>query len=216
MGAIACRLGVIGAVAHPDLMYPDMRPLGHITRLARQQQEHAHRFTISFGRDDRAIALRGRGLDTGADGRQRTKIPPAPSKRNRVVDRTATGIQHDGHTAELTSAREIIEILGTVGGNNADRADPARAIRLPRDPATLHRHFAFFERDAGMCRAAERGDRARQCDAKAGGADQRPTANIKRPYEPQVGSFPQALTTSSGNGPGSTPDDSVIPALSKK
>jgi len=59
------------------------------------------------------------------------------------------------------SAREIVEILGAIGGNHANRANPAPAIRLAGDPAELHWQFALFERDAGMCRAAERGDRAR-------------------------------------------------------
>src|SRR5258707_3181334 len=194
-------------------MYPDMRALGHVARLARQQQEHAHRFAIGFGRDARTIALRGRALDADADGRQRTEIAPAPPKRDGVVDRTAAGVQHDGGTAQLASARKVIEILGTVGGHHADRADPAPAIRLARDPAKAHRQFAFFKRDAGMCRTAERGDNAGQWDAKAGSADQRPTTKIQRPHDPQVGSFPPSPNTSSGNGPGSTPTDSVMLAL---
>jgi hypothetical protein len=101
-------------------------------------------------------------------------------------------IPRAGRAVELTPARELIEITWTIGGDDADRADPAAAIRLARDPAELHRQFAFFEGDAGMCRTAQRSDDAGQCDAKGGGAKQRPTAKIKRSHEPQVGSFPQA------------------------
>ena len=83
-------------------------------------------------------------------------------------------IPRAGRAVELTPARELIEITWTIGGDDADRADPAAAIRLARDPAELHRQFAFFEGDAGMCRTAQRSDDAGQCDAKGGGAKQRP------------------------------------------
>ncbi len=56
---VARGLGVVGAVAHPDLMHPDMRGLGHVARLARQQQKHAHRLAIGPGHDAGTIALRG-------------------------------------------------------------------------------------------------------------------------------------------------------------
>ena len=43
---IICAVGrgprVIGAVTQLDLMYPNMGSLGHVTRRARQKQEHAH------------------------------------------------------------------------------------------------------------------------------------------------------------------------------
>src|SRR6202022_2420987 len=140
------------------------------------------------GRDAGTIALRCLGLHADADGGQRTEVAPAPSKRDGVVDRTAAGIQHDGRAAELASAREFVEIPGAVRGDNADGADPAPAIRLASDPGKAHRQFAFLERDAGMRRTAERSEDAWQCDAKGGGAEQRPTANSNRPHEPQVGS----------------------------
>ena len=56
---IARRLGVVGAVAHPDLVHADMRDRRHVTRLARQQQEHAHRLAIGFRHHAGALALRG-------------------------------------------------------------------------------------------------------------------------------------------------------------
>src|ERR1700682_5167018 len=90
-------------------------------------------------------ALRGIGLDAGADGGQRPEIAPAPSERDRVVDRTAAGIQHDGRAAELSAAREFIEIPWTIGGHDADRADPAPAIRLASDPAKPDWQFALCE-----------------------------------------------------------------------
>ena len=52
---IACRLRVIGAVAHPDLVHADMRGFGHVAGLAREQQEHAHRLAIGFGRHAGAL-----------------------------------------------------------------------------------------------------------------------------------------------------------------
>jgi hypothetical protein len=178
-------------------MHPDMRGLWYIARLARQQQEHAHRLAIGFGLDARVIALRGMGPDADADGGQRTEAAPAPSERNGVVDRTAAGIQHDGGATELASARELIEILGAIGGDNADGRDPAVAIRQARDPAEFHRQLAFFESHPGMRRAAERRDRAGQCDAQGGGAEQRPTAEIKRRHKPQFGPFPASPETTS-------------------
>ena len=83
----------------------------------------------------------------------------------------------------MASAREFLEILRAVRGHDADRADPARArapaIELARDPAEPHRHFAFFEGDAGMRRSAERSGGARPYNAQGGGADERPTAKIE-------------------------------------
>ena len=171
------RLGVVGAVAHPDLVHPDMRRLRHVARLARQQQEYAHRFAIGFRRATGAIALRGAGLGADADGGQRPETAPPPPERDRVVDRTAAGIQHDGGAAELTAARELIEIPRAIRGHDADRADPAPAIRLACDPAEPHRQLAFFERDAGMRRTTRCRHQAGQHDAQGGRADQRPAAN---------------------------------------
>ena len=59
-------------------------------------------------------------------------------------------------------------------------------------------------------------DGSGQCYAKGGGADQRPSANPWRSHEPQFGSFPTNPKTSGGNGSSSTPDDSVMQALSKR
>src|SRR6202171_6140144 len=109
---------------------------------------------MRHGRNAGRSYLRGIGLDAGADGGQHPEIAPAPSERDRVVDRTAAGIQHDGRAAELSAAREFIEIPWGIGGHDADGADPAPAIRLASDPAKLHRQFAFFEADAGMRRTA--------------------------------------------------------------
>ena len=53
-----------------DGVFPHMRALGHVTRLAGQQQENAHRLAISFRRDIGPIALRGADLDADADGGQ--------------------------------------------------------------------------------------------------------------------------------------------------
>jgi hypothetical protein len=115
-------------------------------------------------------------MHAGADGGQRPEIAPAPSKRDRVVDRTAAGIQHDGRAAELSAAREFIEISWSIGSYDADRADPAPAIRLASDPAELHRQFAFFEGNAGMRRTAQH---SHQCDAKGGANDQHPTSDFR-------------------------------------
>ena len=92
---------------------------------------------------------------------------------------------------ELTIAREIIEIPWGAGGDDADCADPAAAIRLAGHPAELHRLLAFFEADAGMCPAAIPGHHGRQCDAKGSGAE-RPATYSERLHEPQFGSFPQS------------------------
>ena len=120
--------------------------------------------------------MRGVGLNADADGGQHPEIAPAPSERDRVVDRTAAGIQHDGRAAELPAAREFIEIPWSIGGHDTDRADPAPAIRLARDPAELHRQFASFEGDAGMRRTAQQGHQADQCDAKGGANEQHPSS----------------------------------------
>jgi hypothetical protein len=61
-------------------------------------------------------------------------------------------------------------------------------------------------------RAAKPGSNTGQSDAKGGDAKERPAAKIKRPHKLQVGSFPQAPDTGSGNGPSSTPNDSVMSA----
>jgi hypothetical protein len=66
----------------------------------------------------------------------------AATDRNRVVDRTAAGVQHDGRAPELSASRQFIEIPWSIGRHDADRADPAPAIRLASDPAKFHRQFA--------------------------------------------------------------------------
>ena len=57
--------------------------------------------------------------------------------------------------AELAPTREFIEIPGLSDGHDADRADPAPAIRLAGDPTEAHRQFALFEGGAGTRRTAE-------------------------------------------------------------
>src|ERR1700741_411559 len=119
-------------------MNPNMGSLRYVTRLARQQQEYAHRFAIGHGRHVGRNALRSVGLNADADGGQCPEIAPAPSERDRVVDRAAAGIQHDCRAAELSAAREFIEITRSIGRHDADRAAPASPIRLASDPAKLH------------------------------------------------------------------------------
>jgi hypothetical protein len=72
-------------------------------------------------------------------------------------------------------AREIVEIPWGLGGDDADCADPASAIRLASDPAELHRQFPFSEGNAGKRRTAQHGHKAEQCDVANGGAEQRPS-----------------------------------------
>src|SRR4030081_1798927 len=98
------------------------------------------------------------------------RLAPRRAERDGAVDRPAAGIQHDGCAAELASARELFEILRAIRGHDADRADPAPAVRLARDPAKPHRHFAFFEGDASEGPTTISGCHGRQCDAKHGGA----------------------------------------------
>jgi hypothetical protein len=80
----------------------------------------------------------------------------------------------------------------------------------------LHRQFSFFEARASARRAAKPGRNAGQSDTKCSGAKKRPAAKIKRLPKLQVGSFPKPPDTGSGNGPSSTPNDSVMPASLKK
>src|SRR6185437_10510643 len=124
--------------------------------------------------------------------------------------------QHDGCAAELAVPGEVVERLRTIGRDDADGRDPAPAVRLAPNPRELHRLLAFLEGSAGVCRIAERRDRAGQCETKGGGAEERPAAEFQRPQKPQFGSFPQTPRTGNGNGPTSTRHDSVIPALSKR
>ena len=70
---VARGLGIVGAIAHPDLVHADMRDRRHVTGLARQQQEHAHRLAIGFRRHARAFALRGLRAHGGADRGQRAE-----------------------------------------------------------------------------------------------------------------------------------------------
>ncbi len=65
--AVARRLGVVGAVAHPDLVDTDVGRFRHVALLAGQQQEHAHRLAIGFRRDGRASALPGACRQADAD-----------------------------------------------------------------------------------------------------------------------------------------------------
>src|SRR5258708_6602658 len=117
-------------------------------------------------------------LDADADRGQGTEDAPAPAECNGVVDRTAAGIQYDGRAAEFASARKVVEILRAIRCYDADGADPAPAIRPAFDPAKSHRQFALFEGDACMRRSTKRRHDAWHNDAKGGGAEQRPAANI--------------------------------------
>src|SRR5262249_33633949 len=81
-------------------------------------------------------------------------------------------IQHDGYAAELSAAREFIEISWTGGGHDADSTDPAPAIRLASDPAKFHWQFAVF---AGMRRTAQH---SHQCDAKSRANERHPTSDF--------------------------------------
>src|SRR5262249_21966494 len=73
-------------------------------------------------------------------------------------------------------AREIIEMPWGLGGDDADCADPASAIRLAGDPAELHRQLASFEGNAGARRTAQH---SHQCDAKSGTNEQHPTSDFR-------------------------------------
>src|SRR4029077_5734676 len=99
---------------------------------------------------------------------------------------------------------EVIEILRAIGCHDADRADPAAAIRLACHPGKPHRQLALFEVAAGLRRATQCGDIAGQCDAEGGGTKQRQTAESNRSHKPQFGSFPSSpkttVKTRSGNG----------------
>jgi hypothetical protein len=56
-------------------------------------------------------------------------IRAASSKLDRVITRTAAGIQHDGRAAELSAPCEFIEFPWSIFSHNPDRADPTPAIR---------------------------------------------------------------------------------------
>ena len=66
---------------------------------------------------------------------------------------------------------------------------------LARDPVEVHRQFAFFEGGAGMRRIAQRRDRARQCEAKGGGAEQRPAAKIRATSQTSIWFLPPSPKT---------------------
>jgi len=117
------------------------------------------------------------------DGRQHPELPEPPSERDRVVDRAAAGVQHNSFALDLMIAREIIEMPWGLGGDDADCADPASAIRLASDPAELHRQFASFEGNAGTRRTAQH---SYQGDAKSGTNEQHPTSDF-RPSKAWIG-----------------------------
>ena len=188
-------LGVIGAVAHPDLMHPDMRGLGHVAGLAGEQQEYAHQLAIGVGHDAGTIALRGVGLNADADGCPCAEAAPASSERDGVIDRAAAGIQHDGRACSWRPRANSSKSFGLSAVTMPTALTQPRQLGWQATQLKPHRHFALFERDAGLRRSAERRRQRRQCDAKGGGAEQRPAAKIERPHEPQVGSFPQARKT---------------------
>src|SRR5205085_6793716 len=113
----------------------DTRTIRHIARLARQQQEHAHRFAPGMRGDLGAIAVAR--IDAAADRGHDAIVAPAPAERHCVIDRAAAGIQHDGGATKLTLACELVEFFRGVGGYDTDRADPAAAVRPTGDPAEL-------------------------------------------------------------------------------
>ena len=141
------------------------------------------------------------GSDADADRGQHTETAPAPSERDGVVDRTAAGIQHDGRAAEFASAREFVEILRAVRGDDADRADPAPAIRLARDPAEPHRQFAFFEGAAGMRRTARAWPRRRAMRCTGRRRRAAPSREYQATSRASIWFLPPSPKTSSGNGP---------------
>ena len=81
---------------------------------------------------------------------RKSEIAEAPAERDRVVDGTAAEVEHHGRAAELASAGKLLEIPGRISGDDADRADPAAAVRFAGDPAELHRQLALFEGGAGI------------------------------------------------------------------
>ena len=111
---IAGSLGIVGTIAHPDLVYADMGGFRHVTGLARQQQEHAHRLAIGLRHHLGTVALCGMAANTDADGGQHSQIVEVPAERDGVVDRSAARVQHDRRATKLAPTREIVEIFRTV------------------------------------------------------------------------------------------------------
>ena len=126
-----------------------------------------------------------------ADRGQKAEIAEAPAERDRVVDGTAAGVEHDGRAADLPPAGKIVEILRRVSGDDADRADPAAAVGLAGDPGKFHRQLALFERAAGAGRRTESRDGASQHNSTSGGSHQQPAAKIERLQKFQTGPFPK-------------------------
>src|SRR6185369_17831914 len=113
--------------------------LRHVALLAGQQQERAHGFAIGFRGDRRTGTLPAAALLRDADSGQKAEVAEAAAERDRVVDGTAAGVEHDGRAAELASAGEVVEVFRCISSDDADRADPAAAVGLAGDPAELHR-----------------------------------------------------------------------------
>src|SRR5450755_1505785 len=166
-------LGVLGAVAHPDLMDPNMRFFWHVPNLARQQQIHARGFAPGQRRYAGGFARSGVCLDVGADRRTKADRSPTPTERDGVIDRPTIGIEHDGPASEIAVAGEFVELFRSVAGDDSDRADPAAAIRFACDLGKVHRTFMFFEHGAGVSRSTNRGHQTWQRYAKGDGTKQR-------------------------------------------
>src|SRR6185437_10809308 len=181
-----------GAVTHPDLVNADMGLLRHITRLARQQQKHAHGLAVGLRRDAAAIAAFHTVIQHGdADRSEQAQSAEAAAEGDGIVHRTAARIQHDGRSCKVAAAGKLLESFRTVGGDDTDRADPAAATGSAGHPAKLHRQLACFERVASTRGAAEGCGCARQCEREGGGAKQCPAAEIMPRKAPQTGSFPK-------------------------
>ena len=172
---ISRSLGILSAVAHPDLMDPDVRFFRHVPNLARQQQEHAHGFAPSSRRHAGAFAHGG----DGANRRAKAYLAPAPSERDGAVDRAAVGIQYDGGSVKVAAVGEFFEVLRGVAGDNSDRADPAPAVRLACYPCKLHRRITLFVHGSAISGSTDRGHHSWKNDANGTGMKQRGPAGTK-------------------------------------
>jgi hypothetical protein len=106
--------------------------------------------------------------------------------------------------------REFLELPRAIRCDDADRRDPAPAIGLARIPLEMHRLLAFFEGAAGVCRVAQRRDRARQCETKGQWRRGAPSREISATPQTSIWFLPPSPPKNSGNGFSLAQDDSVI------